>query len=107
MVRTFWERGRTGMFDIRITDTDSKSYGNVSSAKILASQAKEKKKKYELACIEQRRSFTPLVYSVDGMPCAEARAWEKRVASKLAEKWDVRFSRMVNFVRSRMCLAIV
>ena len=103
----FWERARTGMFDIRICDTDAKGYGSTSSEKILARQAKEKKDKYEAACIEQRRSFTPLVYSVDGMPCAEAKAWEKRVASKLAAKWEVRYGKMVNFVRTRMCLAIV
>ena len=49
----------------------------------------------------------PLVYSVDGMACKEAKAFEKRVASLLASKWDRRYSEMVGFVRGRMSLAII
>ena len=74
--------------DCRITDTDAKSYGNVSSAKILARHEREKKKKYEEACKERRRTFVPLVYSVDGMPGKAARSTERRIASLLASKWD-------------------
>ena len=92
--------------DCRITDTDAKSYGNVASAKILARHAREKKKKYEEACRERRRDFVPLVYSVDGMPCKEARAAERRIASLLAAKWDRRYSEMCCFVRRRIALLI-
>ena len=49
----------------------------------------------------------PLVYSVDGVACKEARAYEKRVASLLAIKWDRRYSEMVGFVRGRMSLAVI
>ncbi len=103
----FWKRGRTAIFDIRICDTDAKSYGNTSSAKVLAQAEKEKKRKYEAACLERRRDFTPLVYSVDGMPGKEARATEKRIASLLATKWDRQYSEMAAFVRTRMSLAVV
>ena len=48
-----------------------------------------------------------MVYSVDGMACKEARAYEKRVASLLATKWDRRYSEMVGFVRGRMSLAVI
>eukprot|EP00804_Cyclotella_cryptica_P017223 CCRYP_013149-RE/>CCRYP_013149-RE protein AED:0.29 eAED:0.33 QI:0/-1/0/1/-1/1/1/0/324 len=31
----FWQRARSTVFDVRITDTDAKSYGNCSSSKLL------------------------------------------------------------------------
>ena len=70
-------------------------------------EGKAKKDKYLDACLERRKSFTPLVYSVNGMACKEARAFEKRVASLLALKWEQRYSKMVGFVRAWMSLAII
>src|SRR5210317_239205 len=93
--------------DVRVTDTDAKSYSNQSSAKVLERAAKQNRDKYADACIERRRSFAALVYSVDGMGCKEARAFERRVAALLAAKWDRPYSEMVSFVRTRMSVAIV
>ena len=101
-----WRRGTGCVMDCRITDTDAKSYGNVSSAKILARHEREKKKKYEEACKERRRTFVPLVYSVDGMPGKAARSTERRIASLLAAKWDRQYSEMCCFVRRRIALSI-
>ena len=106
-VHGLWKKQETCVLDIRITDTDAKSYSGSSLRKVLEKAAKAKKDKYLDACLERRRSFVPLVYSVDGMACKEARAFEKRVASLLASKLDRRYSEMVGFVRSRMSLAIV
>ena len=106
-VHGLWEKGRTCILDIRITDTDAKSYQSSSSEKVLERCAKLKKDKYEQVCIERRRTFCPLVYSVDGMACKTARAFEKRVASKLATKMDRRYSEMVGFVRARMSLVVI
>eukprot|EP00804_Cyclotella_cryptica_P003292 CCRYP_010536-RA/>CCRYP_010536-RA protein AED:0.45 eAED:0.45 QI:0/0/0/1/1/1/2/0/96 len=55
--------------------------------------AREKRDKYEEACLERRKDFTPLCYSVDGMPCEAARSAERRLASLLAVKWDRQYSR--------------
>ena len=102
-----WKRGETCILDVRITDTDCASARGTSSEKVLERHAKEKKNKYLDACRQRRRSFVPLVYSVDGLACKEARAFEKRVACLLAKKWDRRYSEMVGFVRARMSLAVV
>ena len=83
-----WKKGKTCIMDIRITDTDAKSYSSSSSRKVLEKAARQKKDKYLGTCLEWRRSFVPLVYLVDGMVCKEARAFEKRVTSLLASKWD-------------------
>jgi hypothetical protein len=39
----FWQRGRTAIFDVRITDTQSRSYWNKDYQKVLAQQEEEKK----------------------------------------------------------------
>ena len=59
-------------------DPGAASYkSTMDSAKILERAAKQKKAKYLEACLERRRSFAPLVYSVDGMAAKEARAFER------------------------------
>ncbi len=41
------------------------------------------------------------------MACKAARAAEKCLASLLSVKWDRQYSEMVNFIRTRMSLAVV
>ena len=105
--RSFWRGRRRAIFDVRITDTDAPSYGRRAAAKILAAAEKEKEEKYGEACKVQQKDFTPLCYSVDGMPGKLARAAERRLAQLLAAKWDRHYSDVVNFVRVRMSLAVV
>jgi hypothetical protein len=103
----FWERQRACVFDVRITNTDSTCYGNTASDKILERHARAKMGDYEEACLEKRRDFTPLVYSVDGMACKAAKAAEKRLASLLAKKWHCPYPMMCRYVKNRMSLAVV
>ena len=106
-VHGLWERRSDCILDIRIIDTDAKSYHNQTLEKVLERAAKTKKDKYLQPCLDRQRSFVPLVYSVDRMTCKEARAYEKRVASLLATKWNRRYSEMVGFVRGWMSLAVI
>ena len=72
----------------------------------MASCAGRKKKDlYLQACLEQ--TFNPMVYSVDGIPAAEALAVQKRLAALLSYKLKWEYSEMCSFVRERMSLAIV
>ena len=102
-----WEKGGICILNICITNMDAKSYHNQTLEKVLERAAKTKKDKYLQPCLDRQRSFVPLVYSVDGMACKEARAYEKRVASLLATKWNRRYSEMVGFVRGWMSLAVI
>ena len=54
--------------------------------KALAKAEKEKKDLYLQACLERRRTFTPMVYSADGIPGAEALSAQKRLAALLRYK---------------------
>ena len=57
--------------------------------------------------MEQRKDFTPLVYSVDGIAAREAKAAERHHDSALAWKWKLQYSEMCGFVWVRMVLAVV
>jgi hypothetical protein len=58
MIWHLWKRQTDCILDIRITDTDAKSYISRSMESVLAAQEKEKKDKYLQACLEQRRHFS-------------------------------------------------
>jgi len=94
-IHGLWERGKTCILDVRITDTDAKAHFGHSSEKVLEKAAKEKKKKYNDACLARRRTFCPLVYLADGMACKEALAFKKRIAGLLCKKMDQRYNEMV------------
>ena len=74
------------MFNIEIVKLDAGSYLHMTPEKALAKADKEKKDLYLQACLERRRTFTPTVYSDDGIPGAEALAVHKRLAALLRNK---------------------
>ena len=95
------------MFDIRIVNLNAGSYLGMTPEEALAKAKKEKKDLYLQACLERRNTFTPMVYSADGIPGAEALAAQKRLATLLIYKLKWEYSEMCGFVRARMSLAIV
>jgi hypothetical protein len=106
-VHGFWKRGQTCVFDIRITDTEAKSYRSMDPAKVLARGEKEKKDKYLQACVDRRRSFTPLVFSIDGLRGKEGKGAQKRLAFLLSGKWKKTYSAVAGYVNSRLSVALV
>lgn len=97
----------TAIFDVRITDTDVSSQRQKDPHKILLQHENEKKRRYLKPCLEARRQFTPLVFSVDGLLGGECKAAINRLASQLAAKWERPYSDMCSFVKSRFALALV
>ena len=62
------------MFDVKIVNLDVVSYLRMTLEKALAKAQKEKKGLYFHACLERRRTFTPMVYYADRTTRAEALA---------------------------------
>ena len=62
------------MFDITIFNLDVCSYLRMMPEKAFAKEEKENKDLYLQACLEHRMTFTPMVYSADGIPGVEALA---------------------------------
>ena len=107
LVYGLWERETGCVLDTQVTNTDCKSYSDLSLSKVLEKAAKAKKDKYLPPCLSRRRSFMHLVYSVDRMACKEEKSFERRIASLLAGKWNRPYSKMVWYVRGRMGLTII
>ena len=95
------------MFNIRIFNLNARFYLGMTPEKALAKAENQNKDLYFQACLEGRRNFTPMVYSVDGIPGAEALAAQKRFATLLSYKMKREYSEMCGFVQARMSLAIV
>ena len=96
----FWKRGTTAMFNIQIVNLDAGSYLRMTPAKALSKAEKEKKDLYLQACLERRRTFTPMVYSADGIPGVEALAAQKGLNALLSYKLKREYSEMCGFVRA-------
>ena len=95
------------MFDIIIVKLNDGSYLLLTPEKAIEKTEKEKKYLYLQACLKRRRDFTPMVYSADGIPQAEALAAQKRLAALLSYKLKQEYSEICGFVQARMSLAIV
>ena len=106
-VASFWTKGTQCIFDVRVTNLDSSSQLKREPEACLRAHEKEKMKKYNAACLERRKTFTPLVFSCDGMKGPQAKAAMKRLAKVLADKWEQPYSHVCNYVNSQMAIALV
>ena len=78
-------------FDNHIVDADAPSYveANISWDAVANHASSAKKAKYGSAAEELRASFTPLVCSTEGVLHREYAAYQKRLACRLASKWQM------------------
>ena len=66
-----------------------------------------RREKYLPSCEEQRKHFTPLVYSVDGMVAKEAQAAVKNLARQLSEKWHKTHSEVWGYLSGQLSIGLV
>ena len=104
-----WEGNRVAFFDNRIIDADAPGYvhSNLSWEAISSRAVSEKKKKYRHAAEDLRGSITPLVCSTDGVVHREYAAFQKRLAARLATKWEKPLPHVLNWVRVRTQFALI
>ena len=106
-IRGVWEAQTEALFDIRVIDTDARSYCTRSPKDVLGTAEGEKKRKYLQACQDRRATFTPLCVSVDGMLGSEAEFFVKRLGDFLAAKWERPYSVVMGWVRACLSFAIL
>ena len=100
-VRGVWAAQTEALFDIRVMDTDARSYTSRTVDSVLLSAENEKN-------IEARHaSFTPFVTSIDGVLGREANSVMKLLATKIALKWEKPLSEVTGWVRARLAFAIL
>ena len=107
LVHGLYDRHTSCIIDVRVTDTDQPSYLSTTPAKVILKQERAKKKQYLENCLEQRRHFAPYVCDTYGLLGEEAKAFNKRIASKLSEKWKSPYSATMGFVNARISVAIL
>ena len=105
--RGVWQPQVTALFDIRVIDSDAPSYLDRSPEAVLKSAEREKKSKYNLACERRHASFTPLCLMVDGLLAPEMSVFVKHLSDRLASKWDVSYTTILYWIRSRLSIALV
>jgi hypothetical protein len=71
--------------------------------KVLAAHEKEKRKKYLKPCLDQRRHFSFVVVSTDGLLGKEAEMILKKLSCVLSEKWEKSYSEVSNARMSIDC----
>ena len=106
-VRGVWQPQTEALFDIRVVDTDARSYCGRTPIAVLCSAEVEKKRKCSLACQSHRASFTPLCVSVDGLLAPEARFFVQRLSDNLSMKWEQPFGVVSSWVRACLSFAIL
>ena len=74
------------MLDIRTVNLDAGSYMCMTPQKALSQAQKDKKDLYIQTCLEYRLSFTPMVYSMYGIPVVEALFAQNILATLLSFK---------------------
>ena len=101
------QQGTDSVHDMRVVNTDAKSYWGRTPEKCLEEAEKGKKKMYLEACLQQRRHFSPFVASNDGLLGVEATATLKRLAIRLATKWRQPYSWMCGYAKISIAITLV
>ena len=94
------------IFDVRITDVTAKSYQDGTNTTNLQRGGNLKKRKHLKACLEARRSFTPLVFSTEGCMGKETNVAVRRLTALLSKKWDGEYAAVCGYVRACLSLSL-
>ena len=69
---------------------------------------KEKMRKYNSRVLTvEKGSFTPLVYTTFGGWGRQATVYHERIASKIASKRNEEYSKVMDFMRTRICFSLL
>ena len=106
-VRGVLEPQAMALFDIRVVDTDARSYLSHSPSAVLALAEAEKKRKYCDACTECRATFTPLCFSVNGLVSDEAACFLKHLGRSLSSTWKCHYDEVIRWLRAPLAFTLV
>ena len=86
MVQYLWDRQVAAIIDVKHGDTDADSYKYEPMTALLARWETTKKDKHGKYCHDQRKHFSPFVFSVDEMLGREALAVLLKLSQVMPEK---------------------
>ena len=82
LIRNIWKNQTDGILDVLITNLDAPSNFHRKPETVHISHERENQKKYLLTCLNQRRHFSPLVVSYDGVLGNEAKVVQQKHCRK-------------------------
>ena len=105
---SFWSRGVTAFFDVRVSHVNSETNKNKETKKIFKEQENEKKRSYLQRVLEvEHGSFTPLVFGTNGGMGDECSLFLKTLAEKLAKKQGESYQNVMSWIRTRLSFEIL
>ncbi len=106
-IRGAWQSQSMSLFDVRVLDSDAPSYLNKSPDSVLRTAEREKKLKYNDVCERRHATFTPLCTTIDGLIGPEMSLFLKRLADRLASKWDHPYNNTLHWLRTKLSFALI
>ena len=103
-----WREFQNAYFDVRITNVNADSQKDVPIEKTLSKHEKEKKRLYNNRIMNvEHGTFTPLVFSVTGGEGPETSTFHKYLASKISQKSEERYERVLTLIRCKLSFLIL
>ena len=108
-VNGFWGgRFERTFLDVRVFNPHAPTNRNTTISNCYRKHEAEKKRAYEQCILEVEHStFTPLVFSATGGMAKQCSTFYKRLASRLAEKWEQPYSSTLSWVRCRLSFSLL
>ena len=99
----FWMPLSRAFFDVRVINPMARYNWSKEVDKMYKHHEDLKKREYAARILQiEKGSFTPIVFSCTGGAASEANIFIKRLALKLSEKKQERYSSVVSFLRRRL-----
>ena len=105
---SFWRRGKTAFFDVRVTHVNSQTNANKTTSTIFREHEQAKKREYMERVLEvEHASFTPLIIGTNGGMGDECQRFVSALSSKLAEKQNEKYSDIISWLRIRLSIEVI
>ena len=106
--RGFWRPAQNAFFDVRLTNLNAQSQAHLSTKQIFAKHEAEKKRMYNDRIMNvEHGTFTPLVFSLNGVMSPECKLYHKYLAQTIAAKTEQRYSSVITLIRTKLSFMIL
>ena len=106
--RGFWRPAQNAFFDVRLTNINSASQRHMPFKQVLDKHEAEKKRAYNDRVMNvEHGTFTPLVFSLNGVMSTECERYHKNLACKIADKSGEKYSAVMNTMRTKLSFLIL
>ena len=106
--KSFWQRGQTAFFDIRVTHVNAQSQRLQTTASVFRNHEMAKKREYMQRVLDiENGSFTPLVFGTNGGLGKECSNFLSTLANKIAAKEDEPYSQTIGWMRTQLSFEIL